>query len=395
MCKNAVCGDGLVQANVEQCDDGANNGNNKACKANCSKNICGDGFVGPGEACDDGNQSNDDACTNVCKTAACGDGFKQPGEACDAGVNNNNNGGVCTLSCTLPKCGDGFVQPGETCDDKNLSNNDACLNTCQLAKCGDGIVYQGVEQCDDGNAVNNDLCSNLCVTATCSDGVKNAAETDVDCGGACGKCAINKACNVNADCNQGLCNNKICALPKTCNELKVAQPGTPTGNYNIDPDGGGAIPALQVHCEMAVDVCGYTMVRFNDANLGSNQDLYASKCSAAGMEVIVARTKAHATSIYTWNGNVTPNLYNVFPKYNGAQNIFNWTAKCKGVDCSFWMTDNANGDVSCGGFEPNGDNNTAYRIYKWNEGCGVQGGWNDANNTMTYTGWVICSTNDC
>ena len=55
----------------------------------------------------------------------------------------------------------------------------------------------------------------------------------------------------------------------------------------------------------------------------------------------------------------------------------------------------SNGDVSCGGFEPNGDNNVAYRIYKWNEGCGVQGGWNDANNTMNYTGWVICSTNDC
>ena len=90
-----------------------------------------------------------------------------------------------------------------------------------------------------------------------------------------------------------------------------------------------------------------------------------------------------------------PNLYNVFPKFNGATNIFNWQAKCKGVPCSFWMTDNGNGDVACGGFEPNGDNNVNYRIYKWNEGCGVQGGWNDANNTMNYTGWVICSPNDC
>jgi cysteine-rich repeat protein len=84
-CKNAVCGDGLIHANVEQCDDGANNGNNKACKADCTQNVCGDGFVGPGEACDDGNQSNDDACTNVCKQATCGDGFKQAGEECDLG----------------------------------------------------------------------------------------------------------------------------------------------------------------------------------------------------------------------------------------------------------------------------------------------------------------------
>jgi hypothetical protein len=99
-------------------------------------------------------------------------------------------------------------------------------------------------------------------------------------------------------------------------------------------------------------------------------------------------------SIYTWNGNSVPNLYNVFPKYNGATTIFNWQGICRGQPCSFWMTDNANGDVSCGGFEPNGDNNTANRIYKWNEGCGIQGGWNDANNTVAYAGYVVCSTND-
>ena len=201
----------------------------------------------------------------------------------------------------------------------------------------------------------------------------------------------------NADCGSGTCLNNACYYPKSCNALKQASPATPTGNYMIDTDGGGGIAPLQVHCEMAVpgDTCGYTMVRFNDANLAGNQDLYASKCSGVGMEVIVARTKAHATAIYGWNGNVVPNLYNVFPKFNGATTIFNWQAKCQGAPCSFWMTDTPNFDVGCTNFEPNGDNNTGNRIYKWNEGCGVQGGWNDANNTMNYTGWVICSTNDC
>jgi cysteine-rich repeat protein len=267
MCKNAFCGDGLIQDNVEQCDDGANNANNKACKANCTKNICGDGFVGPGEACDDGNQSNDDACTNVCKSAACGDGFKQPGEACDAGVNNNNNGGVCTLSCTLPKCGDGFVQPGETCDDKNLSNNDACLNTCQLAKCGDAVIYQGVEQCDDGNAVNNDLCSNLCVSATCNDGVKNAAETDVDCGGGvCSKCVVAKVCNVALDCQSGLCQNGKCGDPTSCKALKTANPGLQSGVYDLDPDGVGPNPPFAAFCDMDFDGGGWTLVLKADGN---------------------------------------------------------------------------------------------------------------------------------
>ena len=257
------------------------------------------------------------------------------------------------------------------------------------------MVCQAQEQGDDGNMVNNDLCTNGCNNATCSDGLKNANETDVDCGGSCQKCPINKACVVNADCNQGICSNNLCLLPKSCNELKIAQPGTPTGSYNIDPDGVGPIAPLQVRCEMTVDMCGYTMVRFNDAALQTNQDLYASKCSAVGMEVIVPRTKPHAQSIITWNGGVIPNLYNVFPKVNGSQGIFNWTGRCKGLPCTFWMTDTGNGDVGCTNFEPNGDNNTAYRIYRRQDGCGIQGNWNDANNTMSITGLVICAVNDC
>jgi len=59
------------------------------------------------------------------------------------------------------------------------------------------------------------------------------------------------------------------------------------------------------------------------------------------------------------------------------------------------MTDTANGDVGCTNFEPNGDNNTAARIYLRQAGCGLQGNWNDANNTVQIQGWVICSPNDC
>ncbi|HQP38258.1 MAG TPA: hypothetical protein PLI95_23900, partial [Polyangiaceae bacterium] len=159
-------------------------------------------------------------------------------------------------------------------------------------------------------------------------------------------------------------------------------------------DGSGPNPWLLVHCDMETDGGGYTMVRLTSTHLGTDQNAYASLCAQYGLEVVVPRTKAHAASLYLWNNGVVPNLYNIFPKWNGAQGINNWRALCKGVECSFWMTDTANYDVSCGGFEPNGDNNTAYRIYKWNDGCGIQGGWNDANNTVYYTGWVVCSAND-
>lgn len=46
--------------------------------------FCGDNMVDPGEECDDGNTDNTDACIEGCKSAFCGDGFLQAGiEECD------------------------------------------------------------------------------------------------------------------------------------------------------------------------------------------------------------------------------------------------------------------------------------------------------------------------
>jgi cysteine-rich repeat protein len=156
---NPACGDGEVGLE-EECDDGAGNGNDAACKLDCSLNVCGDGQVGPGEECDDGNAVDDDACSNAC-VSTCGDGVVQEGEECDLGVGNVNTG-ECILTCLLPECGDGFVQAGEQCDDANGSQTDACLDACESAACGDGFVHSGHEQCDDGNTVGGDGCNADC-----------------------------------------------------------------------------------------------------------------------------------------------------------------------------------------------------------------------------------------
>jgi hypothetical protein len=52
----APCGDGKTQP-PEECDNGAANGPQAACKADCTQNVCGDGDVGPGEICDEGAQN--------------------------------------------------------------------------------------------------------------------------------------------------------------------------------------------------------------------------------------------------------------------------------------------------------------------------------------------------
>ncbi|MCB9567321.1 MAG: DUF4215 domain-containing protein [Myxococcales bacterium] len=159
-----MCGDGQVDMG-EECDDGENNGDDKACTSECQSNVCGDGYVLAGvEECDDGNISNTDECVDGCKLATCGDGFIQEDkEECDDG--NDVDTDTCPTSCKPASCGDGFVQQGkEECDDGNQSNTDACTNACKAAACGDGYV-QGDEACDDGNTDDLDACSGDCATS--------------------------------------------------------------------------------------------------------------------------------------------------------------------------------------------------------------------------------------
>lgn len=50
-------------------------------------------------------------------------------------------------------------------------------------------------------------------TATCLDGQRNGLESDVDCGGPCGPCALGRRCDVATDCGSQVCVSAICAAP--------------------------------------------------------------------------------------------------------------------------------------------------------------------------------------
>ena len=71
--------------------------------------FCGDGTVDAGEDCDDGNQDDTDACTSSCKSAKCGDGIVQAGvEQCDDG-NMVDNDGCTNTCKKGPSCGTFFT----------------------------------------------------------------------------------------------------------------------------------------------------------------------------------------------------------------------------------------------------------------------------------------------
>ncbi len=67
-CDPAWCGDSIIQASLgEQCDHGFTNANDGACTSACSVATCGDGLLWAGvEACDDGNAVDGDGCDTDC-----------------------------------------------------------------------------------------------------------------------------------------------------------------------------------------------------------------------------------------------------------------------------------------------------------------------------------------
>ena len=195
-CKDAECGDNIVQIGVEQCDDGKNGVNTDQCTNSCTLTFCPDGTkqtpngVGLGgllndgnEQCDDGNLIFFDGCLNNCVNNICGDGYVNIGvEECDDG--NKIDGDGCDSDCqTEAVCGNGIVEGNEQCDDgKNGNNFDQCTDDCTFTFCGDGfkqtpngqgtggLLNDGNEQCDDGNNNNNDACKNDCTNNICGDG---------------------------------------------------------------------------------------------------------------------------------------------------------------------------------------------------------------------------------
>jgi len=242
---SVVCGDRIVVAGLEACDDGdnfANDGCSPVCQAevgwscptadgiggDCTP-VCGDGLVRGGEPCDDANTLGGDGCSATCGVEVgwscpaalkgrcqpvCGDGLVRGVETCDDLDASSLDG--CSATCQVeigwtcavegkdcaPICGDGIVRGGEACDDANTAVGDGCSSTCTAeagwecpaslngrcrAICGDSLV-RGTEGCDDSNLRANDGCG-----VTCQPEAGWICPTAAGAGGAC-----------TADCGDGL-----------------------------------------------------------------------------------------------------------------------------------------------------------------------------------------------
>ena len=105
-----VCGDGILQIESEECDDGGTD-NGDGCPAACELE---DGF---GCQVPVGGRT-------VCRNRTCGDGIRVPGEDCDSG---SSSFGCDSISCTIL---DGFACPV----------NDEFNGPSQCFNCRNGVL---------------------------------------------------------------------------------------------------------------------------------------------------------------------------------------------------------------------------------------------------------------
>src|SRR6058998_2878286 len=171
----AACGNGFVNPG-EECDEGA--GNRDApnhCRPDCTLPRCGDATLDfphcagdpdtacttaedcpagaacePGEACDLGTATcigGSNGGAPCCAESNC-PGGDCPGDGCTA--NRNDIAGCCRCDCTLSPCGN--CDDGEPCTDDRCEPLVGCVHVARpdATSCGDGDPCNGEETCRDG-----------------------------------------------------------------------------------------------------------------------------------------------------------------------------------------------------------------------------------------------------
>ncbi|MFO0665395.1 MAG: fibrinogen-like YCDxxxxGGGW domain-containing protein [Polyangiaceae bacterium] len=170
-----------------------------------------------------------------------------------------------------------------------------------------------------------------------------------------------------------------CKTPQTCKEIKLANPAAVDGDYMVDPDGNGALPAITVFCDMTTDGGGYTYYPINGNGISTTRFDQANSCQAVGLNLAVPRTLAHLTAMFNKytisHFKIVPGVYGLAAgNYTGcAMNSGDQTcsANWKAIDNGAWFAKPAAYS------EPNGD---------YTPGCwlGLDGNGIDANGFVRF-----------
>jgi hypothetical protein len=210
------------------CDDGAQNGDETGsdCGGSCER-ACGaaagcvsDADCAAGLFCAEQTgrctevSCSDDVLNGDESSTDCGGGCPgcPDGEACNTGSDCQSRVCGADSTCAAPSCNDNQPNGDETGTDcggpcpQNCGTGGACRanNDCQSGVCGTQSCAPGVERC--------------CQAPACDDDVQNGTESDVDCGNACGPCAVGDSCIIGIQCSSGLCQGGVCAAAPSCTD---------------------------------------------------------------------------------------------------------------------------------------------------------------------------------
>lgn len=281
----------------------------------------------------------------------------------------------------------------------STANIDSVLVTCALSTYPIGGTVTGLGTAT-GLVLQNNGADDLAVTA-------DGAFTFVTPVAAGGNYAVtvktsptNRLCTVTGNTGSGAVVDQpitsvavACVTPTTCLQIKTANPNATDGNYVIDPDGAGTYPERTVFCDMTTDGGGYTVYPIASGGISTTRFDQANSCTAVGLKMFVARTKAHLNAMWTKYGSTyfatVPGVYGLGAgNYTGC--AMNSTTTCgnnwKAVGGGAWFAR----DTTYG--EPNGD---------YTAGCWLGTGgkdnsgllFNDANCTYSTGGTYLCSDN--
>ncbi|MCA2978076.1 MAG: hypothetical protein INH37_07315, partial [Myxococcaceae bacterium] len=156
----------------------------------------------------------------------------------DGGISADTTGWMAgdPLSGTVNNNGS-MMMVTNACEDGRRSGMESdvdCGAVCTL-KCGVGL------RCGAGADCQSTFCNSMtgrCVATSCDDRVRSGDETDVDCGGSCGACAVGLSCARTSDCaGTASCQSGTC---RATFAVAVDVTGLPAGSAPLLLQNNGA-----------------------------------------------------------------------------------------------------------------------------------------------------------